>query len=75
MITAADIRNLTSRDAVKNFLAEELGYQVSSIPFDAKGLGIPDTPAQFIRETELLCNYQQSSQIFQVYFKIGRAHV
>lgn len=65
MIAPADLYNLTSRDAVENFFAEELDYQVNPVPFDAAELGIPDAPAKFICETEQLCNYEQA---FQVYF-------
>ena len=62
MIAPDDLYNLTSRDAVENFFAEELGYQVNPVAFDAAELGIPDAPAKFIHETEQLCNYQQAFQ-------------
>ena len=65
MLTATDVRNLISRDAVNHLFRTELGYQVNPVSFDAGELGIPDAPAQFIREIEQLCDYQHQ---FQVYF-------
>ena len=64
MLNANDVRNLTSRDAVNHFFQTGLGYQVNSVPFDAEELGIPDAPAQFIREIEQLCNYQHQFQVY-----------
>jgi len=65
MIIEANVQNLTSKDAIEDFFAKELGYQVNPVPFDAAELEIPPAPAEFIRETEQLCNYQR---LFQVYF-------
>lgn len=35
MLTATDVRNLTSRDTVSYFFRAELGYQVNPVSFDA----------------------------------------
>ncbi|MBM4463854.1 MAG: hypothetical protein FJ012_11125 [Chloroflexi bacterium] len=64
MAAAADIREVRSREGLRKYLAEALGYCVTDVSYPPRQLDIPPKPSEAIQSVRMLSDYDRAFQAY-----------